>query len=85
MWFQAQATILSGVDKVPIVRIPRKGSHPMPECPGSLKCKGGEGVAERRWRKTPIMCNDLLMLSLAPSQHIWELDAPIKPTPIKSA
>lgn len=32
-----------------------------------------------------VMCNEPLMLSLAPSQHIWELDEPIKPTPIKSA
>lgn len=31
-----------------------------------------------------VMCNDPLMLSLAPSQHIWELDEPIKLTPIKS-
>lgn len=56
----------------------------MLECPGALKWEGGEG-AERRWGKMLEMCNEPLMPSLAPSQHIWELDEPIKPTPIKSA
>lgn len=46
----------------------------------------GRGRGNREeMEKMPVMCNDPLMLSLALSQHIWELDEPIKPTPIKSA
>lgn len=53
MWLQTPAATLSYFNRVPIIRIPRKGPRLMLGCPGSLNCMGGEGATERRWKKCP--------------------------------